>query len=338
MENQYSLETQCARALFNDKNEAKIPISLSTLYPYSDYIYRRYNQNNCTYLKQSLKQMYSFNDYCYIVQSGLSALTLVLNHFLLNKYNRIIFSNFLHEECKELCAQYNSTEFVDINDVSINQGDLVLVEKISNPTLHDTNVKYICDYVHKRGGLVIVDNSMLSPIKYNPFLDGCDIVVDSLTKYAAGHGVCMLGAVLTSFNMNSSYRLFGFTPSPFDCWLASHEIITYSLRIAKHFANSVAIRAALQKYTPYVRYSDLSPVITCHLGDNDFHKKFCSYLKLFYVGASFGDCQSIIYIGNYLPGNNFDYPYNTFLRLSPGIENVDDLIKDLDDAWKCTNK
>jgi len=112
---------------------------------------------------------------------------------------------------------------------------LILVETVSNPTLRVADIDGIAAVAARSGVSVVVDNTFTTPRALRPFEHGADIVVHSVTKMLAGHSDVTLGyAVANSTGTNAAIReaavTWGFTPSPFDCWLAERGLHTFELR------------------------------------------------------------------------------------------------------------
>jgi len=112
---------------------------------------------------------------------------------------------------------------------------LILIETVSNPTLRVADIDGITAVAARRGVSVVVDNTFTTPRALRPFEHGADVVVHSITKMLAGHSDVTLGyAVANSAEANAAIRdaavTWGFTPSPFDCWLAERGLHTFEVR------------------------------------------------------------------------------------------------------------
>jgi cystathionine gamma-synthase len=123
---------------------------------------------------------------------------------------------------------------------------LVLLEVVSNPTLRVADIAAITEGAKARGVLVVVDNTFTTPRGYQPFAHGADVVVHSVTKILAGHSDATLGYVaakdpaLRKAIYDFSVTV-GFTPSPFDCWLAERGLYSFELRYDRAEANARAL-------------------------------------------------------------------------------------------------
>ena len=127
---------------------------------------------------------------------------------------------------------------------------LILIETVSNPTLRVADVKGIIALAKARGIRVAVDNTFPTPRGFSPLQVGADVVIHSVTKLLAGHSDATLGYVsakdpaLTD-QMNVLAVTMGFTPSPFDCWLAERGLYTFDLRYERSTSNAALLADAL---------------------------------------------------------------------------------------------
>jgi cystathionine gamma-synthase/methionine-gamma-lyase len=127
---------------------------------------------------------------------------------------------------------------------------LLLVETISNPLLKVADVPRLAEIAHRSGALLLVDNTFASPYLFNPLSAGADYVIHSATKYLAGHGDVLAGVVVTTeenqrrlFELN---KLTGATLGPFEAWLALRGLKTLPLRMARQCQNAARIAGWLQ--------------------------------------------------------------------------------------------
>jgi cystathionine gamma-synthase len=123
---------------------------------------------------------------------------------------------------------------------------LILIEVVSNPTLRVADLAAIAALARARGILLAVDNTFTTPRGIRPLAHGADIVIQSVTKILAGHSDATLGWVAARDpQVAQAMRVFsvtaGFTPSPFDCWLAERGLLTYPLRYDRAEANAAAL-------------------------------------------------------------------------------------------------
>ena len=135
---------------------------------------------------------------------------------------------------------------------------LVLIEVVSNPTIRVADVEGIVRAAKDRGVLVAVDNTFTTPRAFRPFDHGADIVIHSVTKLLAGHSDATLGYVAARDpairdRIRTTAITMGFTPSPFDCWLAERGLMSFDLRYdraeatAKRLADALAAMPGVRK-------------------------------------------------------------------------------------------
>jgi cystathionine gamma-synthase len=127
---------------------------------------------------------------------------------------------------------------------------MILVEVVSNPTIRIADMAGIAQLARDRGILLVVDNTFTTPRGYRPFDHGADIVVHSVTKLLAGHSDATLGyAVARDPALTEGIRTanvtWGFTPSPFDCWLAERGLQSFELRYDRAEATATKLAEAL---------------------------------------------------------------------------------------------
>jgi methionine-gamma-lyase len=127
------------------------------------------------------------------------------------------------------------------------------IETPVNPTLCLTDIELVSELAHAHGARVIVDNTFGTPFCQRPFNFGADIVVHSTTKYLSGHGQVVGGAVLTTDldllhgQLYQIYKLIGGTPSPIDTWMANIGLKTFELRMQRHCQNALRLAKVLEK-------------------------------------------------------------------------------------------
>lgn len=149
-----------------------------------------------------------------------------------------------------------ATSFADPTDVGQMAAALrpetrmILVETVSNPTLRVADLEGIAALAKERGILLAVDNTFTTPRSLRPFEIGADIVIHSVTKLLAGHSDATLGYVAARepevrTRMRILAATMGFTPSPFDCWLAERGLYSFALRFDRAVATAERLSAAL---------------------------------------------------------------------------------------------
>jgi cystathionine gamma-synthase len=233
----------------------------------------------------------------------------------------------------------------------------VWVETPTNPLLTIVDIAAVARLAHERGAKVVVDNTFATPYLQQPLALGADIVVHSTTKYLGGHSDVVGGFVATNdagaaegirFIQNAA----GAVPSPFDCYLVLRGIKTLAVRMDRHCENARAIDAMLQAHprVSAVRYPGL-PEHPGHAvaarqmrapggmvsfavhGGLDAALRVVGRTKVFTLAESLGAVESLIEHPGAMThasvaGSALQVP-DDLIRLSVGIESVDDLVADL---------
>ena len=239
---------------------------------------------------------------------------------------------------------------------------MVYAETPTNPMMRLCDLAATGDVARKAGALFVVDNTFATPFFQQPLQLGADIVLHSTTKYLNGHSDMVGGLLVTSrdelaerlgFIQNSS----GAVPGPFDCWLALRGTKTLALRMRQHDANGrrIAEWVSTHPRVERVYYPGLPShpqhelarrqmkgfggMISLELGDVGFARRFVERTKIFALAESLGGVESLV--GHPASMTHASVPRelrekmgltDSLVRLSVGIEDVEDLIADLDQA------
>jgi O-succinylhomoserine sulfhydrylase len=242
---------------------------------------------------------------------------------------------------------------------------VVFIESPSNPLMEIVDIRMVSDLAHKVGATVIVDNVMASPVLQKPLQLGADVVMYSATKHIDGQGRVLAGAVLGSFSYIHEYlipftRHTGPSLSPFNAWVLLKSLETMEMRVRRMCENAQTIAEFLEtrsevksvKYPGLKSHPDYATVQKQMTGGG-------STIGIEFVGSqkdafAFMDALRIIDISNNLGDSKslITHPASTthrrlaadvqaemgitpsVIRLSVGLEHVDDLIKDLTQAFK----
>ncbi len=237
---------------------------------------------------------------------------------------------------------------------------VVWCETPSNPLLGIADIAAVAQIAHEGGAILVVDNTFASPYLQQPLALGADIVVYSTTKYLGGHSDVVGGALVAAdaalgeqlaFHQNA----IGSVAGPFDSWLVMRGIKTLAVRMDRHCDNATRIAAFLQhhKAVSHVLY----PGLETHAGHEIAAKQMrnfggmvsfrmdggeaaaidvCNRARLFTLAESLGGVESLIEHPGRMThvsvvGSPLEVPTD-LVRLSVGIENVDDLLADLEQA------
>ncbi len=254
-------------------------------------------------------------------------------------------------------------EFVDVSNLTeVSQAlavptSLLWFETPSNPLLRVADIAALVDLAHNRGTLVGVDNTFASPVLQQPLALGADLVMHSTTKYLGGHSDVLGGIVVTRdagaecAALRQYQATGGGVPSPFDCWLLLRSLPTLPLRVRAQAANALAVARFLHSdpRIEKVHYAGLPDhpgheialrqmsggfggVLSIEVpGGRDRAFAVAAKTQLFTRATSLGGVESLIEHRQSIEGPHSQAPAG-LLRLSIGLEHVDDLIADLDQA------
>ncbi|WJV53741.1 cystathionine gamma-synthase [Pectobacteriaceae bacterium CE90] len=242
---------------------------------------------------------------------------------------------------------------------------LVLVESPSNPLLRVVDIAAICQSAREAGAVSVVDNTFLSPVLQNPLQLGADLVIHSCTKYLNGHSDVVAGAVIARdpevvTELAWWANNIGVTGAAFDSYLLLRGLRTLSPRMAAAQNNAQQIVAYLQDqplvkklYYPSLpqhpghdiacrQQSGFGAMLSFELdGDEDALRRFLSSLELFTLAESLGGVESLIshaatmtHAGMSPEARAAAGISDTLLRISVGIEDGDDLVADLEQAFQ----
>ncbi|MEL6700865.1 MAG: aminotransferase class I/II-fold pyridoxal phosphate-dependent enzyme [Pseudomonadota bacterium] len=223
------------------------------------FTYSREGHANARTLAQMIDGMEGAADGV-VVSSGMAAISVALmatckagDHVLGGNqlYGRSL--RMMNEELPRLGME---TSVFDPTDIAAARAAVrpntraILIEVVSNPTLRVADMPAIYALAREIGAVVIVDNTFTTPYAYRPFDHGADIVVHSVTKLMAGHSDAMLGYVAArdpgvAERLNIVATTWGFTASPFDCWMAERGLLSFDLRFERAQANARALAEAL---------------------------------------------------------------------------------------------
>jgi cystathionine gamma-lyase len=239
---------------------------------------------------------------------------------------------------------------------------LVWIETPTNPLLQILDIAAIAELTHKAGALLAVDNTFASPYLQQPLALGADLVVHSTTKYLGGHSDVVGGAVIGRKDLLAPIAFYqnaaGGVPGPFDAWLTLRGVKTLAIRMERHCANARRLAEWLtgrprveRVYYPGLKshpghelarrqMRDFGGMISVRIkGGRDGALHFMTRTKLFSLAESLGGVESLVchpatmtHAGIPSDIRNARGVDDGLVRLSVGIEDVEDLEKDLNEA------
>lgn len=242
---------------------------------------------------------------------------------------------------------------------------MIWLETPTNPLMKLCDIRAISEISKKANMLLVVDNTFMTPYFQNPLLLGADVVVHSTTKYLNGHSDSVGGALMLSdkntylllkFNQNATGAIL----SPFDSFLVLRGIKTLAVRMKEHEKNALQVADYLQEHPKVkkVNYPGLKSHPQYELAKKQMSgfggmlsfeivgglkeaKQFLGNLKIFSLAESLGGVESLIEHPARMTHASVPPEIrkqigitDSLVRISVGIENIDDLIKDLDQAFK----
>ena len=216
---------------------------------------------------------------------------------------------------------------------------LLWIETPTNPMLEVADVPALVAAARSVGALVAADNTFATPLLQRPLADGVDVVVHSVTKYLAGHSDVVLGAVVTRdealrARLHSHRTLHGAIPGPMEAYLALRGLRTLHLRVERSGANAAALAKRLAGHpgVERVRYPGFGSIVSVEVvGGAETAERVASAVRLWVHATSLGGVESSLERRRRHAGEPDTVPEN-LLRLSVGIEDVEDLWHDLQTA------
>lgn len=265
--------------------------------------------------------------------------------------------------------KFHFVNMLDVQNIEEKINDktkLIWTETPTNPMLNIIDVKKVCDLAHENNIMVGVDNTFATPYLQNPLALGADVVMHSVTKYLGGHSDVIMGALVTNDDKIAEeiYRIqnsSGAVCGPMDSFLVLRGIKTLHLRMQRHCENGEKIAHFLNDhplidtvYWPGLKshtnhevaksqMKDFGGMISFNLVGDDLEmaKKVVSKTELFTLAESLGGVESLI--GHPSTMTHASIPreermksgvVDSLIRLSVGIEDIEDLINDLKNALR----
>lgn len=340
------------------------------------YSYARYDNPTNAGLQELLTSLEGGHN-AIACASGMLAIHLAITAALTDRSKRVVAASAIYgATVKQLMMMFDpmgvEVRWVDICDLNAvrvaieeHKPGAVVMETISNPLLRVGEMDKIAELTRQAKAALVVDNTFATPMLVRPLELGANFSVHSLTKYLAGHGDVLGGAVITDEehfpNMRSLSRIYGPVLGPFESYLTMRGIKTFPLRMERQCANACRVASWLaghpgieRVYFPgdpqhpdAVTIARLFPrglfgaMISVEIKDADRTGifAFMDRLKLLVTGTSLGDVHSMILYPAMSSHRDISPKQrertgirDNLVRISVGIEAVDDIIADLDQA------
>jgi cystathionine beta-lyase/cystathionine gamma-synthase len=249
--------------------------------------------------------------------------------------------------------------FADLGEHLDERTRMVWLETPSNPLLNVVDIRAAAEATKAAGAILVVDNTFATPYLQNPLDLGADVVVHSTTKYLGGHSDVVGGFVATNDPTIAERLLFlqkslGAVPGPFDCWLVLRGLKTLAVRMQRHCENARAVAAWLEEQPAVTQVlypglpehpgheiakrqmRDFGGMISFLVESEEEAVELVARTELFLLAESLGGVESLIeHPARMTHASTADAPFaapRELVRLSVGIESVDDLIADLESA------
>jgi len=261
------------------------------------------------------------------------------------------------------------TTFVNSSDTEQVEGavkpntKIIYIETPGNPTLEITDLEKVSEIAHKNNALVVVDNTFMSPVLQQPFKFGVDVIVHSMTKFLNGHADVVAGIIVTKDeetykHFKKTLNQLGGVIDPFNSFLVHRGLKTLAIRMKKHSENSMVIAEYLenQKKVEWVKYPGLKSLPNYELaqkqhtapggmisfelkGGISAGKVVMNSVKLCQLAVSLGGVETLVQhpasMTHLTMGKDARESAGItdgLVRLSVGIEHVDDILNDLKQA------
>ncbi|MEJ6711627.1 MAG: PLP-dependent aspartate aminotransferase family protein [Flavobacteriales bacterium] len=335
------------------------------------YEYTRSHNPTRTRLEECLASLENAN-YCMVTSSGMSAVSLIFQSFpqgtkilcgddVYGGTYRLL--NTIYNDRFEIKHVNTSNTASVLSELASFKPNLVWLESPTNPMLQISDIKAISDASHAVNAKVVVDNTFMSPYFQNPLDLGADMVLHSLTKYINGHSDVVGGAVMLN-NKEQYDKLWylqnsiGPSQSPFDSWLVLRGIKTLALRMRAHEENAQEIARFLEAHPKVEKViypglashpqhelakqqmSGFGGMLSLYLkGGLKESTTFLEEVNLFVLAESLGGVESLIEHPAIMTHASVPAKEraklgiaDNFIRISVGVEAVEDLKADLANA------
>jgi cystathionine beta-lyase/cystathionine gamma-synthase len=336
------------------------------------YDYSRAGNPTRTALETCLASLESA-DHGVAFSSGLGGVTTLMH--LVSPGERVVSVNDVYGGVYRMFTQvyepkgYGFT-FLSAQDMGARLADhidentrLVWLESPTNPLLNVVDIEAAAAAAHAKGAIVVVDNTFATPYLQRPLELGADVVVHSTTKYLGGHSDVIGGFVATndptiSERLRFLQKSLGAVPGPFDCWLVLRGLKTLAVRMDRHCDNARRIAAWLDEHEAVERVlypglpghpghdvasrqmSDFGGMISFLAASEEDAIRLVAETKVWKLAESLGGVESLIeQPARMTHASTADAPFavpGNLVRLSVGIESVDDLVADLEHALSAT--
>ena len=382
----YDIETELVNVSFKDQhNPASMPLYQTATFHLEDlnsecqYDYTRSGNPTRTALQTHLAKIMGNAHAAFAVSTGMYAWDVISR--LLNPGDEVIagldmyggssrFLTYLTESIHITSHNVDTTKVDDVVNQVNEKTKIILLESPTNPGMQICDIRTIAKAAKEKNSnvIVVVDNTMMSPLNMNPFELGADIWYESATKYLSGHhdmmgGVIALKCPKLADKIYYIINMNGAGMAPFDSWLLLRGLKTLGVRFDRQQENAIAVANFLKKIAPKVKtpkFEVLYPgledsegyeifksmskgpaaVLSFRTHDVALSEKIVQATKIFEISVSFGAVNSLISLPCKMSHASIDpairkargFPED-IIRLCIGIESSKDLVEDLHQAF-----
>ena len=362
----YSIETRCIHGEKHNNPDQNYSISFpiyqtasfSHLTPGHNptgFDYSRESNPTRRYLEETMSSLEGAYD-TIAYASGMAAISAFFEYF--GPGDHILCGEDLYGGVVRLIEQVckknrYEVDYVDTTDIGGIEKSIkpntkaIYFETPTNPTMKETDISKVAEIASEHNILLAVDNTFMTPYYRNPIKDGADIVLHSGTKYISGHNDTVCGFLCCKTKkLSDRFRLLskttGATLGPFECWLVLRGLKTLAVRMERHSSNAREIKAWLEKRDDVdkVFYAG-SGMISFYVNSADKALSILKNIKLITFAESLGGTESLLTYPVVQTHPNVPAEQrekiginDRLLRLSVGLEAVQDLIADLEAAFE----
>jgi len=344
----------------------------------SEYFYGRVNNPTRELFERTLASLEGIENYeeqhAFAMASGMSAVSLIAE--LAKPGDNVVITkdvyggttNYFSKIIRERGVEVNFCDFADkekLDSLLNEKTKLAWIESPSNPSMNLYDLQKISEVVHNYPTFLVADSTFSTPFITRPFEHGVDIIMHSTTKYIGGHSDTLGGAVVCKDpELHETLMLYqrqgGAIMSPFDSYLVQRGLYSLGPRIKLHSENAHKLAEYLEnsEHIREVRYPGLKGfenheiavkqmnyfggMLSFYLEGNVDQEKFWKSLELYKLAVSLGGVETLIELPYLMTHDNAQETEASapidLIRVSTGLENIEDLIEDMDTALNAAKK
>ncbi|WP_316810180.1 trans-sulfuration enzyme family protein [Pedobacter heparinus] len=352
------------------------PINLSTTFLRNEeggysggHMYSRISNPNRSALEKVITELEKGADACALSSGNTAGMTVFQ---ALKPGSHIIAPDDMYwglkMQLQTIFADTLQMDFVDLTDIDLVKQYIkpntvmIWAETPSNPLLKITDIRALAEITRSNGLTLVCDSTFASPSLQNPITLGADLVMHSSTKYIGGHSDVLGGILITAKKdefwnkIRNIQAVGGAVPAPFDCFLLLRSIKTLAYRMRGHCENGMALATYLVKHpaveavyypglpdhpgheTAKTQMTGFGGMLSILVkGGAAAARQIVNQVKLFAQATSLGGVESLIEHRASIEGPDTKTPQN-LIRISVGLEHIDDLIADFEQALSTINR